>query len=182
MKKVALFILAALVLFSSAYAGGKGGVSMDFTIKSPTFNQGDTIPRENSCEGADSSPSLVWEGVPAGTKSFSLIVEDPDAPMGTFIHWVIYDIPGPLSELAAGLSTAPAIDKGIKQGRNDFGRTGYGGPCPPKGHGRHRYFFILRALDVAELGLPSGATKKEVEKAMDGHQIGEARLMGVYER
>jgi Raf kinase inhibitor-like YbhB/YbcL family protein len=182
MKKIPFFILATIFLFSSSYAGEKGGTSMGFTIKSPAFNQGDTIPREHSCEGKDTSPELGWEGAPEGTKSFSLIVEDPDAPVGTFIHWVIYDIPGEDNGLSGGLSTALTLEGGIKQGRNDFGRTGYGGPCPPRGHGRHRYFFILRALDVSGLGLPAGAGKKAVEKAMEGHVLEEARLMGVYQR
>jgi Raf kinase inhibitor-like YbhB/YbcL family protein len=175
-------IITAFILYSSAYAGEKGGTGMGYAMKSPAFNQGDTIPREHSCEGDDISPELGWEGVPAGTKSFALIVEDPDAPVGTFIHWVIYDIPGNFKGLAGGLSKAQTLEGGIKQGKNDFGRTGYGGPCPPKGHGRHRYFFMLRALDVPELGLAPGAGKKAVEKAMEGHVLGVARLMGVYQR
>lgn len=182
MKRIPLFIVAGLILFSSTYAGEKGGDSMGLTIKSPAFGEGETIPREHSCEGRDTSPELGWDGEPGGTKSFSLIVEDPDAPMGTFIHWVIYDIPGDKKGLPGGLPTELDPDGGIKQGRNDFGRTGYGGHCPPKGHGPHRYFFILRALDVAALGLPAGAGNRAVEKAMEGHVLGETRLMGVYKR
>ncbi len=155
---------------------------MGFAIKSTAFNEGDAIPRENSCEGEDASPELAWEGAPEGSKSFSLIVEDPDAPVGTFIHWVIYDIPGDQSGLPGALSIELELEGGTKQGRNGFGRTGYGGPCPPKGHGPHRYFFKLRALDVAEVGLPAGAGNKALEKAMEGHVLGEATLMGVYER
>jgi Raf kinase inhibitor-like YbhB/YbcL family protein len=181
-KRFFFYILLSLVLSSYAYAVGKGVRTMGFMVKSPAFNEGDTIPREHSCEGADTSPELVWEGSPEGTRSFSLIIEDPDAPVGTFIHCVIYDIPGNRGGLSGALSTELDLDDGIKQGRNDFGRIGYGGPCPPKGHGRHRYFFKLRALDVSALGIPAGAGKRAVEKAMEGHVLGEATLMGVYQR
>jgi Raf kinase inhibitor-like YbhB/YbcL family protein len=147
-------IITAFILYSSAYAGEKGGTGMGYAMKSPAFNQGDTIPREHSCEGDDISPELGWEGVPAGTKSFALIVEDPDAPVGTFIHWVIYDIPGNFKGLAGGLSKAQTLEGGIKQGKKVFlyvegtrcagARAGarcrekscgkgYGGPCPRSG-------------------------------------------------
>ncbi|MBI5598638.1 MAG: YbhB/YbcL family Raf kinase inhibitor-like protein [Deltaproteobacteria bacterium] len=155
---------------------------MAFTMKSEAFKEGDTIPREYSCDGSDLSPSLGWTDPPAGTGSFALTVEDPDAPVGTFTHWVIYDIPADMKGLASGISTAASLEKGMKQGINDFGRNGYGGPCPPRGHGRHRYYFTLRALDVKTLNLLPRSSKSDVEKAMKGRVIGTARLMGVYKR
>lgn len=151
---------------------------MAFKIKSPEFKEGDTIPKVFTCEGEDISPELEWEDAPAGTKSFSLIVEDPDAPMGTFIHWVVYDIPAGVNRFSRGM----ALKDGIKNGMTDFGKRGYGGPCPPKGHGTHRYFFILRALDLPALKLTDGARKPDVEKAMKGHILAETRIMGVYSR
>ena len=165
-----------LILFSASVS--KGGDTMAFKISSPDFKEGDTIPKRFTCEGEDVSPEMHWEGAPSGTKSFSLIVEDPDAPVGTFTHWVLYDIPGNLGRLEQGAGRG----EGMKNGITDFGRASYGGPCPPKGHGTHRYFFILRALDVETLGAPQGARKPEVEKRMKGHILGETRLMGVYRR
>lgn len=151
---------------------------MAFNVKSPDFSEGQTIPKKFTCEGEDLSPELDWADVPQGTKSLALICEDPDAPMGTFIHWVVYDIPANLNKLEKGVKLAG----GIKTGITGFGKTGYGGPCPPKGHGTHRYFFILRALDAPSLNLPPGASKADVEKAMKGHVLGETKIMGVYKR
>lgn len=168
-----------LVLFSASVS--KGGDTMAFKISSPDFKEGDTIPKRFTCEGEDVSPEMHWEGAPSGAKSFSLIVEDPDAPVGTFTHWVLYDIPGNLVRLDRGEGGAGS-STGIKNGITDFGRASYGGPCPPKGHGTHRYFFILRALDVETLGAPQGARKTEVEKRMKGHILAETRLTGVYRR
>ncbi len=154
---------------------------MNFVIKSPDFKEGETIPKRFTCEGTDISPQLAWEGVPEGTKSLVLTVEDPDAPMGTFIHWVVYDLPANVNGLArgAGSEESPA---GAKQGMTGFGHARYGGPCPPKGHGRHRYYFTLRALDVAELDVPAGARKSVVDNALKPHMLGETHMMGVYER
>ena len=159
-----------------------GGSAMAFTIKSDAFQDGSPIPAEYSCEGRDISPPLKWQDAPSGTKSFVLVVEDPDAPVGTFIHWVVYDIPATEQSLPEDLPKTEELEDGTKQGRNDFGRIGYGGPCPPRGHGPHRYFFILRALDIPSTGLSSGASKKDVEEAIKGHILGEARTMGTYER
>ncbi|MBI5642171.1 MAG: YbhB/YbcL family Raf kinase inhibitor-like protein [Deltaproteobacteria bacterium] len=154
---------------------------MDFSLKSPDFNEGESIPKRFSCEGEDISPELVWEDPPPGTKSFALIVEDPDAPMGTFVHWIIYDLPPASKKLRRGAGTEELSD-GIKQGSTDFGLKRYGGPCPPKGHGKHRYNFLLRALDIATLGLPAGAKKSEVERAMKGHILAETKITGLYQR
>ncbi len=148
---------------------------MTFRITSRGFNDKGGIPVEFTCDGEDKAPQLSWEGAPSGTMSFALLADDPDAPSGTFTHWVVYDIPASLKSLEG------RTDKS-KQGLNDFGRTGYNGPCPPRGHGEHRYFFTLKALDVESLKLPSGAKRKDVEKAMNGHVIGEARIRGTYKR
>ncbi|MBI5887877.1 MAG: YbhB/YbcL family Raf kinase inhibitor-like protein [Deltaproteobacteria bacterium] len=151
---------------------------MAFSITSPAFSEGGVIPEKFTCEGRDLTPELDWGDVPKGTKSLSLIVEDPDAPMGTFTHWVLYDIPADTVKLEQGAR----LKTGIKTGMTDFGRSGYGGPCPPRGHGTHRYYFILRALDVPTLGLAAGASKADVEKAMKGHILGETKTMGTYKR
>lgn len=155
---------------------------MAFNISSPDFRNGELIPKRFSCEGDDMSPELSWNDPPEGTKSYALIVEDPDAPAGTFIHWVVYDLPPEFHRLYRGMGNDGVPQDGIKQGSTDFGHTGYGGPCPPKGHGQHRYEFILRALDLKTLGLSEGAEKSEVERAMKGHILGETRITGLYRR
>ena len=144
----------------------------------PAFADGGLIPRLHTCEGADISPSLEWGDEPTTTRSLALIVDDPDAPAGTWNHWLLYDLPALVRSLAQGYKSGkPALS-----GTNDFGRLGYGGPCPPKGHGPHRYFFKLYALDVASLGLPAGARRGQIDKAMSGHVLAEAKYMGRYER
>lgn len=155
---------------------------MGFNINSPDFRDGDVISKRFSCEGDDMSPELIWQDPPAGTKSYALFVEDPDAPMGTFVHWVVYDMPSGFRQLFRGMGNDADLTDGIKQGLTDFGRTGWGGPCPPKGHGKHRYNFILRALDVETLGLSDGAKKSEVEQAMKGHVLAEVKITGTYQR
>ncbi len=175
--------LVILFLITGFAASGVNGENaMAFGIKSPDFKEGERIPVKFTCEGTDLSPELVWEGEPAGTKSYTLIVEDPDAPMGTFIHWVVYDAPAHLRKMERGMGNETNLEGPLKQGVTSFGRAGYGGPCPPKGHGDHRYNFILRALDVDNLGVGVGAGKAEVEKAMKGHILGEASIMGTYSR
>lgn len=149
---------------------------MAMRVSSPAFAEGATIPRRHTCEGEDRAPELNWSGAPPETRSFVLIMDDPDAPRGTFTHWVLFDLPASLSGLPEG---RPGV--GV-EGSNDFGRVGYGGPCPPSGHGPHRYFFRLYALDRESLGLPRGASRREVEAAMRGHVLAEGQLMGRYER
>jgi Raf kinase inhibitor-like YbhB/YbcL family protein len=151
---------------------------MPFTLSSPSFADGETIPAKHTCDGANQSPPLRWADSPAA-QSFVLIMDDPDAPGGTFTHWVLYDIPGTEHELPEGLSNVGALGT---PGTNDFSKVGYGGPCPPRGHGAHRYFFTLSALDIATLQLPPEASRRDVEQAMRGHVIGQARLMGRYAR
>jgi len=145
------------------------------TLSSPSFTPGGLIDAHHTCEGRNVSPELRWTAVPDGARSFVLIVEDPDAPSGTFTHWVLFDIPGDTHSLPE------VADVGVA-GRNDFQQVRYGGPCPPPKHGQHRYFFRLYALDVAGLGLPAGATREQVEASMEGHILGEAELMGRFAR
>ena len=149
-------------------------------LTSNAFSHNGSIPREYTCDDADVAPQLDWSGAPAGTKSFALIVDDPDAPdpkapKMVYVHWVLYDIPASVTSIAKGGKT-PA---GARDGRNDWKRTGYGGPCPPIG--RHRYFFKLHALD-AFLGDLKTPTKAELLKAMEGHVLAQAELMGTYQR
>lgn len=156
---------------------------MTFTLQSPAFQAQGAIPEKYTCDGSDVSPALRWSGAPAGTKSFALIVDDPDAPdpkapKRVYAHWVLYDIPPTTTELPEGVKSAQ-LPKGTREGSNDWNRTGYGGPCPPIG--RHRYFFKLFALDtvLGDIGAPS---KKELEAAISGHVIATAELIGTYER
>ncbi len=144
----------------------------------PAFPEGGTIPRLHSGEGADVSPAVEWSGEPAGTQSYALIVDDPDAPAGTWTHWLVWDIPSSTHSLPQGWRPGPA---GV-EGTNDFGRLGYGGPMPPKGHGPHRYFFKLFALDVASLGLPAGARRDKLDRTLQGHVLAAAQYMGRFER
>ncbi|MBI1966384.1 MAG: YbhB/YbcL family Raf kinase inhibitor-like protein [Gemmatimonadetes bacterium] len=155
---------------------------MAFTLTSSAFTEGATIPTKHTCDGTDMSPALAWSGAPANAKAFALIADDPDAPAGTWVHWVLFDLPGATSTLPENVAKTetPQDLGGALQGKNDFRRIGYGGPCPPPGK-PHRYFFKLYALD-APLGLRAGATKPDVERAMQGHVLGDAQLMGTYAR
>jgi Raf kinase inhibitor-like YbhB/YbcL family protein len=152
-------------------------------LTSSAFPHGSAIPRRHTCDGDDTSPPLAWEGVPAGTKSLALIVDDPDAPdpaapQRVWVHWVLYDIPPSATGLPEGVAPT-ALPLGTREGRNDWKRTGYGGPCPPIG--RHRYFHKLYALEAAlpDLRQP---TKAVLEKAMAGHVLESAELVGTYQR
>ena len=149
-------------------------------LKSSAFQNGAEIPRKHTCEANDVSPSLSWDKAPSGTQAFALIADDPDAPVGTWVHWVIYDLPGDTKELPEATATSEALSNGAKQGTNDFKKIGYGGPCPPAGLA-HRYFFKLYALD-APTNLKPRATKQQLLDAMKGHVLGEAELMGRYKR
>ena len=153
---------------------------MTLTLSSSAFKSGAEIPRRHTCEGADLSPALAWDGAPAGTKGFALIADDPDAPVGTWVHWVVYDLSANTSKLPEGLPTTDSLSGGGRQGLNDFRKTGYGGPCPPPGKS-HRYFFKLYALD-APTNLKPRATKADVLRASEGHVLAQAELMGTYER
>ncbi|SNR87243.1 YbhB/YbcL family Raf kinase inhibitor-like protein [Desulfurobacterium atlanticum] len=150
-------------------------------IVSPAFGNGEFIPVKYTCDGDDISPCLFFLNPPEETKSFVLIMEDPDAPGGVFCHWLIYDIPADFEGLPEDVPPAGYLEYDIKQGLNDFGNIGYSGPCPPPGE-VHRYFFILMALDVETLGLEPGATRKELLEAVDGHVITTAEIVGLYKR
>ena len=177
---ITLALLTFVSIFSSKPAPS-GERRSQMKLTSPAFKHMGEIPKKYTCDGEDISPPLVWEGVPDGTKSLALIVDDPDAPdprapRMTWVHWVLYNLPPSTKGLEEGAVTLPP---GTLQGRNDWGRTGYGGPCPPIG--RHRYFFKLYALDtiLPDLGSP---TKKALLKAMEGHIIEKTELIGTYKR
>jgi len=153
---------------------------MAFTVSSPAFQSGNAIPKQYTCDGGDRSPPLTWSDAPAGTKYFALIVDDPDAPAGTWVHWVLYDLPASRTGLPEGVRADDAPAEGGAHGVNDFRAAGYGGPCPPPGK-PHRYFFRLYALD-APTGLKSHASKAEVQRAIQGHVLAQAELMGTYKR
>lgn len=148
-------------------------------IFSLAFDDNGMIPAEFTCDDADISPPLDWDAAPDGTISFTIICEDPDAPAGTWTHWVIFNLPAGMKGLEGGITNEKVLDNGAIQGVNDFGRIGYGGPCPPGG--THRYYFKIYALD-RKLDLRIGATKKELLEAMQGHVLGEGQLMGRYRR
>jgi len=145
---------------------------MAFTVTSPAFAEGQLVPRQFTCDGTNAPPALTVSDVPPGTRSFALIMDDPDAPRGTFTHWLAYDI-------RADGNVLHTTEAGSL--KNDFGRTGYGGPCPPPGHGPHRYHFTVYALDVPSLGL-RGRSRADLEAALEGHTLAKATLMGRYER
>lgn len=148
-------------------------------LTTPAFSDGALIPAKFTCDGANVSPPLHWSELPAGTKALALIVDDPDAPRGVFVHWLAYGIPNSMDGLPEGFGTAAKIPHGVKQGKNGFGSLGYGGPCPPSG--THRYFFHLYALD-AEPDVTPGASREALERAINPHVIAKAELMGKYAR
>ena len=175
--------LGALTLLMASLFTGSELSGQEATVTSPAFADGGDIPLNYTCEGQDVSPPLTWSGVPTGTKSLALIVDDPDAPdparpRMTWVHWVLYDLPASSTALAEAVDAAK-LPPGTKPGLNDWKKLGYGGPCPPSG--KHRYFHKLYALDVQ---LPSlrRPTKAALEAAMKGHILGEAHLMGTYQK
>jgi Raf kinase inhibitor-like YbhB/YbcL family protein len=152
---------------------------MGLTLTSSAFKDGEMIPRRYTCDGEDISPDLQWSGTPEATRSLAIICEDPDAPVGTWVHWVLFNLPADIRGLSEAVSAHPTLENGAVQGKNDWARFGYGGPCPPSG--THRYVFTLYALDVP-LDLKSGATKSGVLEAMQGHILAESRITGTYRR
>ena len=153
---------------------------MALELTSPAFKPNDAIPKEYTCDASDVSVPLRWKNAPDGTTNFALIVDDPDAPRGTWVHWVLYDLPATVSELPAGVGHEDSLPNGAKQGKNDFGKIGYGGPCPPSGPAHH-YHFRLYALDRMT-GLKPRGTKQQLLDAMKGHVLAEAQLIGTYKR
>jgi hypothetical protein len=155
----------------------------EFKLTSSAFGANQPIPKKYSSEANDVSPPLTWQGAPPGTQSYALLCDDPDAPIGTFTHWVLYGLPANATSLPEGVAKTDTVLAlgGAKQGMNDFGRIGWGGPCPPRGHGVHHYHFTLYALDI-EPGLAPRATKRKLEEALKGHILAQAELVGTYER
>jgi len=148
-------------------------------LTSTAFKEGELIPRQYTCDGVNVSPSLEWSGVPKTARTLVIIADDPDAPSGTWVHWVLYNLPADNIGMVENLPATDELRAGGFQGKNDFGKIGYGGPCPPSG--THHYFFKIYALD-SELSLKAGATKAEVEKSMGGHVVSQGQLMGMYRR
>lgn len=150
-------------------------------LMSNSFKEEQRIPEDFTCEGQNLSPALTWSGAPDGVKSFAIVCADPDAPAGTWYHWAIFDIPASATKLPQAVPDSPGIG-GARQAVNDFEQVGYGGPCPPRGHGDHRYFFTLYALKVAELGLGERPGCREVEEKAASSALQKAQLMGTYSR
>jgi Raf kinase inhibitor-like YbhB/YbcL family protein len=184
-----LLVVLIAILLPSCGGGPQGGTTvpseeakgakMAIEVTSPAFEDGAAIPSRYTCDGLDVSPPLSWGSVPDGTQSLALIADDPDAPGGTFVHWVIYDLPPDTRRLPEDVPNRQTLPSGAAQGVNGAGSIGYIGPCPPSG--THRYFFKVYALDT-ELGLGGGATKEDALSAMEGHVLGEGQLMGTYRR
>ena len=176
MKNKIVFFLTLLLLTACANSAEiqEGDFPSEMRLSSPAFQDGSLIPDKYTCEGQDISPPLIWSDIPHETGSLALIVDDPDAPLGTWDHWVVFNLPSDLTELTEA-ATIPGV-----QGLNDFKTNQYGGPCPPSGS-QHRYFFRLYALD-STLDLDSSATKKDLIQAMDGHILDQAVIMGTFSR
>ncbi|MDQ3223223.1 MAG: YbhB/YbcL family Raf kinase inhibitor-like protein [Gemmatimonadota bacterium] len=158
---------------------GTGGGTAQILLTSAAFAYGDKIPVRFTCEGDDVSPPLQWTGAPVETRSVALIMDDPDAPRGTWVHWLLYNLPGEAVELAQAVPTLPETPSGARHGRNTAGDMAYAGPCPSPGK-PHRYFLRVYALDIM-LSLPPGATRGELERAMEQHILAQGTLMGTYQ-
>ena len=152
---------------------------IEIKLTSTAFKEGEAIPRQFTCDGVNISPPLEWSGVPKTAKTIAIIADDPDAPSGTWVHWVLYNLPAENIGIVENLPANENLRAGGFHGKNDFGNIGYGGPCPPTGS--HRYFFKIYAVD-SELPLKAGATKAEVEKALEGHILAQGQLMGIHRR
>ncbi len=176
---VAFILLCSFQSESQADTQTKGGKTMKIQVTSTAFEEGGMIPKQHTCDGKDISPPLAWTSIPEGTKSLALICDDPDAPVGTWVHWVLFNLPADVKELPENVPPKKTLDNDAKQGKNDFRKIGYGGPCPPGG--THRYYFKLYALDTV-LDAKADMTKKELLKAMEGHILAEGQLMGRYKR
>lgn len=164
---------------NSAPTSTPQSTNVSIKLTSTAFKEGEPIPRQYTCDGVNVSPSFEWSGVPKPAKTLAIVADDPDAPAGTWVHWVVYNLPADNIGMVENLPATENLKAGGFQGKNDFGKIGYGGPCPPSG--THRYFFKIYALD-SELPLKAGATKAEVEKAMEGHVVSQGQLMGTYRK
>lgn len=180
-KVLAVFFILFFAVQSYAQPGSEnsGGAVMEIKITSSAFKDGAMIPKRYTCDGENISPPLAWSGLPEGSKSVAIISDDPDAPVGIWVHWVIFNIPPDIKGLPEAVPAGETLENGARQGINDSRKIGYDGPCPPGG--THRYYFKIYALDK-ELELGAGATKRELLKAMEGHVLGEGQLMGRYKR
>ncbi len=185
MYKVGL-VVGVILLWVGCHSQRKEGKTaqteeydMTISVVSSAFKDGEMIPRQYTCDGRDISPPLTWTGIPEGTQSLVLICEDPDAPAGVWVHWVIYNMPPSTGELPEAVPGDETLSSGARHGVNDFGRPGYGGPCPPRGI--HRYIFTLYAVD-SMLDLSGKVAKHDVERAMEGRMLGKGELMGKYRR
>jgi Raf kinase inhibitor-like YbhB/YbcL family protein len=176
---VLLLSCAQLASAASPAANSSQGGSM-FAITTKAFPAGGKIPKQYTCDGQDLSPELTWSNPPAGTQSFALIMDDPDAPSGTFTHWIVWDIPPSTTALPEGTAKEQSLSDGTRQGQNSAKKIGYKGPCPPPGK-PHRYFFRLFALDT-KVELKAGGSRSELEGAMQGHTLAHAEVMGTYGR
>lgn len=181
MKKAVSYLIAVLILIYplAVNAEMKGGKDMKINVGSAAFTEGEMIPRQYTCDGADISPPLSWSTLPEGTKSIAIIADDPDAPAGTWVHWLVYNLPPDLKGLPENMPAQNTLANGGIQGMTDFRRIGYGGPCPPRG--THRYFFKVYAIDTM-LNLDPGAIKKRLLVSMEEHILAEGELMGKYRR
>ncbi len=184
MFRIGYFFLAALLFFScqkenQSTVKSIGDDKMEIKISSNAFGEGEMIPKKYTCDGEDISPPLQFIDVPKATKTLALICDDPDAPMGIWVHWVLFNLPGDMKELAEAIKSDNIEKMGAKQGTNSFQKTDYGGPCPPGG--THRYFFKLYSLDC-KLDLKTGITKKQLLKSMEEHIVAKGQLMGKYSR
>lgn len=182
---IALFCLIAPRPVTMLSAGTdsrspQGGSAMSFALQTNAFPAGGTIPKKYTCDASDVSPELTWTGAPAGTQAFALIAEDPDAPAGTWTHWIAWGVPSSATKLPEGVPKNETLADGTRQGKNDFKKIGYNGPCPPPGT-PHRYFFKLYALG-SKLEVKAGSSRSELESAMKGHVLGQAEVMGKYGR
>lgn len=173
MRRLFSGMIFTLLTLTSSY-------SYALSLRSSAFDNGEYIPVKYTCSGEDYSPPLSWNDIPSGTESFAIICDDPDAPIGVWVHWVVFNIPKNITELKENILPSEELPNGIRQGINDFRRIGYGGPCPPYGK-PHRYFFKLYALDT-KLSLKGKVTKKELLKVIKGHIIEKATLVGLYQR
>ena len=175
-----LVLLSIIILLASGCITKQEDNMENISISAEGFKDGTTIPDVYTCKGKDISPSLSWKGIPAGTKSIALIMDDPDCPGGTFVHWVLYNVPPQTQKLPEGMPHDKTLADGSMQGMTDFARPGYGGPCPPPGK-PHRYFFKIYALD-SMINLPPGASKKQFENEMSGHILAKGEIVGIYKR
>jgi Raf kinase inhibitor-like YbhB/YbcL family protein len=180
-KKTLFIIFCAVLMTLAGYVPSNASEGMPMQISSTTIAPGGKIPDNYTCKGEGISPDISWKFVSEKAKSLAMIMEDPDAPSAIWMHWVIYNIPATTPGLLANIPATESLDNGTLQGRNSFGKIGYGGPCPPPGGGPHRYFFRIYALD-APLNLKSGSTAEEVRAAMGNHILEQAELMGRFER